>query len=94
MELANKYFDGLAAGCAVFTNYGGWQVEELESNQIGCQLSRSLLKARQQIIYYLENPDILEKVKINARLLAERKYSRDRIIICLKQFQMFIQSNL
>ena len=74
---ANKFFDGLASGCATFTNYGGWQQEELVKHKAGCRLSRNILEAKKQIIYYLENSDKLEEAKINARLLAERKYSRD-----------------
>ena len=82
---ANKFFDGLAAGCPVAINYGGWQQELLERNGAGVRLSRNPLAATEQLAEWLEDADRLIEAGTAARKLAEEKFSRDHLAVELEK---------
>lgn len=77
---ANKFFDGLAAGCAVFVNHGGWQADTLCKNAAGGQLDWDVAVASEQLKIFLDKPELLARMKSNARSLAEREFSRDELV--------------
>jgi glycosyltransferase involved in cell wall biosynthesis len=73
----NKYFDGLAAGKLIITNFKGWIKNEIEHEQCGIALdSRYPHDFVKKIQPLLDNKSLLEQYKKNARRLAEAKYSR------------------
>lgn len=73
----NKYFDGLAAGKLVITNFGGWIAHEIETCRCGVRLNvddpADFVTA---ISPFLHSPALLKEFQLNARALAERKYAR------------------
>ena len=82
---ANKFFDGLAAGCCLAINYGGWQAEILHEAGAGMQLSRDVAVAARQLQELADHPDRVNQAKVSARLLAERRFSRDTLAAHLEQ---------
>ena len=78
----NKYFDGLAAGKIVITNFGGWIKEEIESEQCGFALDAQHPSAFvNQIQPYITDATRLEESQKRSRALAEKKYSRKSSVI-------------
>jgi glycosyltransferase involved in cell wall biosynthesis len=77
---ANKFFDSLSAGKPVLLNYSGWQREILEENKagFGCELC-NIEQFVENILYLSTNRDMLATTGKNARLVAERKFSRDKL---------------
>ena len=63
---ANKFFDGLRAGKCVLINYGGWQQEYLENSNSGIRISRNLEIASKELMNLIQNPNILEDLKLNS----------------------------
>jgi glycosyltransferase involved in cell wall biosynthesis len=76
---ANKFFDGLAAGCCTAVNIGGWQQELLESSRAGIRLSRNPQAAALQLQTLADDPASIASAGRNARRLAEEKFSRDTL---------------
>jgi glycosyltransferase involved in cell wall biosynthesis len=76
---ANKFFDGLAAGCCLAINYGGWQAELLNETCAGLRLRRDPHAAAGQLRDLADDPDRLMYAKIAARRLAEERFSRDKL---------------
>jgi len=76
---ANKYFDALASGTCVVINHGGWQEDELTEFNCGFRLPRNVEEAYLKLLPYLENRLMLAQMGRNARLLGEKKYSRDNL---------------
>ncbi len=76
---ANKFFDGLAAGCCIAINFGGWQQELLESAGAGIRLSRDPKAAAQQLQSLADDPAHIATAGKNARRLAEEKFSLDKL---------------
>lgn len=76
---ANKFFDGLAAGCCMAVNIGGWQQELLESSKAGIRLSRNPQAAGLQLQTLADDPEGIASAGRNARRLAEEKFSRDTL---------------
>jgi glycosyltransferase involved in cell wall biosynthesis len=74
---ANKFFDALAAGCCVAINYGGWQAALLKEAGAGIQLAADPSHAAQDLIALASDPSRIRSSGCNARLLAEREFSRD-----------------
>jgi glycosyltransferase involved in cell wall biosynthesis len=72
----NKYFDGLAAGKMIITNFGGWIREEIEKEQMGFSFSNNPQEFVNKLKAFLTNPDLVKTAQQNARNLAEQKYSR------------------
>lgn len=81
---ANKVFDALAAGRCVAVNHGGWLAEMLESTGAGFQLSTSVEEAALQIKQWADDPQRIERAGINARRLAEDRFSRDKLAVQLE----------
>jgi glycosyltransferase involved in cell wall biosynthesis len=82
---ANKFFDGLAAGCCVAINYGGWQAKILNDSGAGLQLDRDVTVAAQQLKELADHPESIAQAKIAARKLAEERFSRDKLAVQLEQ---------
>lgn len=76
---ANKFFDGLAAGRALAINYGGWQADLIHEHQIGLVLSHCISESAHDLVHLLQDRKRLEIAGANARLVAEAKFSRDRL---------------
>jgi glycosyltransferase involved in cell wall biosynthesis len=73
---ANKFFDTLAASKPVLINYGGWQKETIETNDIGYVLPPHLDRdaARAFIEYTRQEEQVRQQCK-NALSLAKESYS-------------------
>lgn len=75
----NKYFDGLAAGKLIITNFNGWIKEDIENYQCGFVVDYHkpghLVK---QLQPYLEDKNVLLKAQENAYVLS-KKYSRTKL---------------
>lgn len=82
---ANKFFDGLASGCCMAINYGGWQADLLSSHAAGLQLSRNIEEATNQLENLLANPGWILGSAHRARKLAEKMFSRDQLAQNLEQ---------
>jgi glycosyltransferase involved in cell wall biosynthesis len=76
----NKYFDGLAAGKMIIINFGGWIKEEIEKNQCGVYVNphepADFVRKTSPII---NNKELQLQLSNNARLLAERSYTRAKL---------------
>ncbi len=73
----NKYFDGLAAGKLVVVNFSGWIRDEIEREQCGIFADPANAETFvERIATFLNDRTLLDRYQANARLLAERKYSR------------------
>ncbi len=73
----NKYFDALAAGKMIITNFGGWVRDEVMREHLGFSFdSGNALMFLEKIKTFLNDPEKVRKCGLNARALAERKYSR------------------
>lgn len=73
----NKYFDGLAAGKLIVTNFGGWIKKEIEELQLGISTNpQQPTDFVKKIIPFVSNTMVLSAAQHSARQLAERKYSR------------------
>jgi glycosyltransferase involved in cell wall biosynthesis len=82
---ANKVFDGMAAGCCIAINHGGWQADLLSSSGAGFQLSFDMDEAASQLRSWLDAPERIAAAKRAARKLAEEDFSRDRLAAELEQ---------
>jgi glycosyltransferase involved in cell wall biosynthesis len=85
---ANKFFDALASGTCMVVNHGGWQEDELINYNCGFRLPRNIDKAFIKLKSFSEDRNILNNMGKNARILAEKKYSRD---ILAKRLSEFLQ---
>ncbi|MDA8773308.1 glycosyltransferase family 4 protein [Luminiphilus sp.] len=85
MNSANKFFDGLSAGCCMAVNYGGWQAELIQEREAGLRLDRDVIKAANQLKALADNPARLAKAKIAAREIGERQFSRDDLASRLEE---------
>ncbi len=76
----NKYFDALASGKLVITNFGGWIKDEIETNQCGFFVNpKQPQDFVNKISVYLADKEKLDQARQNARLLAEQKYHREKL---------------
>jgi len=82
---ANKFFDGLAAGCCIAINHGGWQAELLLSTGAGFQLSRSIEEAARELTAWISNPKRIDEAGCKARKLAEERFASDKLAMELEQ---------
>jgi len=72
----NKFFDALAAGKPVAINVGGWQAEVVTRNECGIVMpSGDPRRAAAMLVELLRDPDELAERGVNARALAEERYS-------------------
>lgn len=81
---ANKFFDGLAAGCCVAVNHGGWQAELLREHDAGLQLPRDARGAAAALRALAADPERIASMGRNARRLAEAQFSRDVLAVQLE----------
>lgn len=72
----NKYFDALAAGKMIITNFGGWIRMEIEKEKLGFSYSNDPQEFVSRLDGFLSDPSLIEKAQHNSRTLAEKKYSR------------------
>ena len=72
---ANKFFDYLASGLPVLTNYEGWQQIYLEEYNCGFS-SKEAFKINEKILALYYNNELLIEMGKNARLLACSKFDR------------------
>ena len=74
----NKLYDSYAIGRPVINNVGGIIAKEINSYKIGINAIPEDSKSLSESILYLMNltRNDREKMSIQARLLAEKKYSR------------------
>ena len=82
---ANKFFDGLAAGCCMAINHKGWQADLLLSSGAGLQLSASIDKAICELKNWINNPQRISAARGKARKLAEDAFATDKLAADLEQ---------
>jgi len=77
---ANKFFDSLSAGRPVLLNYSGWQRKILEENEagFGCDLY-DLDEFVEKVLYFHSHREDLRKMSENARRIAEKEFSRNKL---------------
>jgi glycosyltransferase involved in cell wall biosynthesis len=84
---ANKFFDYLACGLPVLLNYGGWKKEVLDKYSAGLGCDRFEEDQFIDNIRRLRSDRQLRKeMGINARVLAEQKFSRDLLALQVLDF--------
>lgn len=76
---ANKIFDGMAAGCCIAINHGGWLAELLRERHAGIVLSPVAAEAALQVKALIDSPRDLQRMKSNAQGLADSLFSRDAL---------------
>ena len=74
---ANKIFDGLASGCCIAINHGGWIKDLLEKNKVGISLSNNINLAYEEMNSIIKNQKKLAVFKNNARNLAIEFFDYD-----------------
>ena len=76
----NKYFDALASGKLIITNFGGWIKEEIEKRQCGISVNpmhpTDFVK---KICPFIQDRKKLMEFQQNSRRLAEEKYNRRKL---------------
>ena len=75
----NKFFDGLAAGKMIVINFKGWIKDEIETAQCGFYVDPKSAIDFVVKIKELLSSQKLEEYKKNSRLLAETKFSREKL---------------
>lgn len=90
----NKMFDALAAGKPVLINVPGWLGETIENNNCGRLLDphdpRALADALEGLA---ANPELRRRMGENARALAEREFSREKMADRLAKLLLEVVSN-
>ena len=73
----NKFFDYIASGLPVLTNYPGWLAEQIRQNKCGLPVPPDDPKAFADAVLYLrDHPAECRQMGVNGRALAEREFSR------------------
>lgn len=73
----NKFFDGLAAGKLIITNFGGWIKDEIERTPCGIFLDpKQPADFVKKVAPFISDLALLKGYQAGARVLAEKKYSR------------------
>ena len=77
---ANKFFDGLAAGCPPAINYGGWQADLLRETGAGLVLDpHDREAAADALVATLADREALGRMGEAARRLARERFDRDAL---------------
>lgn len=77
----NKLFDSLSAGKPSIVNSDGWTKEIVENYDCGLYVNPEKSDDFvQKIVFLKENPDIVNRMGVNARKVAETKF--DKSILC------------
>jgi len=73
---ANKFFDTLAAGKPVLINYGGWQKDKIDKENIGYVLPPVFNEEdAENFSIYCQNISLISKQKENALNIANKNYA-------------------
>ncbi len=76
----NKFFDTLAAGRLSIVNNQGWVKDVIENNECGFYADpMNPEDFAKKISFYLNNPQLLEASQQNARRIAEKEFSREKL---------------
>lgn len=78
---ANKVFDGMAAGCCIAINHGGWLATLLNETKAGVVLPQDIPAAARELTRWLDNPALISSARAQARALAEQRFSRDTLAV-------------
>jgi glycosyltransferase involved in cell wall biosynthesis len=74
----NKFFDSLASGKAVITNMDGWIRSIVELNNCGIYSRPDCVEEfAYNILHLRDNKNKLKLMNLNARIVAEREFSRE-----------------
>ena len=77
----NKFFDGLAAGKVIITNFGGWVKNEIDHAHCGFSYNPEQPSEFISMLNpYLVDKKLTATTQKNARKLAEEKYSRSLLV--------------
>lgn len=76
----NKFFDALAAGKPIATNFDGWQTQVAMQADVGFIIDPlDLEAAARRVISVLSDSQWLRGLPVRARALAEGRFNRDRL---------------
>lgn len=76
----NKFFDALAAGKPIASNFDGWQSRIAADSDIGLTLDpKDPSSAARQLVHAVRDTQWLAGVPARARRLAEGEFNRDRL---------------
>jgi glycosyltransferase involved in cell wall biosynthesis len=90
---ANKVFDGMAAGCCIAINHGGWLASLLNETKAGMVLPQDIPAAARELTRWLDNPELLSGARAQARALAEQRFSRDTLAVELNGLLIQVVKN-
>lgn len=77
----NKFFDGLAAGKLIITNFGGWTIGIIEENKCGFSYDPdNVNQFVEELTIYTRDQQKLNFAKQSARKLAEKAFSREQLL--------------
>ena len=86
----NKLFDSLSAGKPIIVNSAGWTKEMVEEHNCGYYVNPNKpQELAGKIIHLKENPETVERMSENSRILAETVYDKS---ILTKQFVDTVQN--
>ncbi len=84
----NKLFDSLSAGKPIIVNSNGWTKDLVEKNECGIFVDPESPKDFvKKLLQLKESPDVLKKMGVNSRRMAETQY--DKSILCNKFADVF-----
>lgn len=76
----NKFFDYISTGLPVLNNYPGWLAELIQQNHCGVAVPPENPQAFADALEYLkDHPAVRTEMGKNARILAEREFSREEL---------------
>lgn len=76
----NKFFDYIASGLPIVNNYPGWLADMINKNKCGIAVKpENPDMFADAVICLADNPEMRKEYGFNARLLAEREFSRDSL---------------
>ncbi|WP_108812369.1 glycosyltransferase [Sphingorhabdus sp. Alg231-15] len=75
----NKFFDYLAAGLPVITNYPGWVADLVKEYDCGVSVPPQDPNAFADALIQMRNDRDLRQKSLNARTLGETKFARDKL---------------
>ncbi len=76
----NKFFDYLAAGLPVLTNYPGWVADLIQQNDCGVPVPPEDAEAfADALVQMADDPEGCQRMAANSRRLAEAEFSRDQL---------------
>lgn len=82
----NKFFDYLACGIPILTNYKGWVADIIRENKCGYYVEHSDSEAfADTLIKMADNKSENEQMRKNSRRVAENDFSRDTVLASLNE---------